>query len=558
MVYWPIIYCTVLHCNKLNLKYVIKGHVTKRENANHQLISLTFHSKANTLPHRSTTDTMAKKTSDKRIKKARKKIGRQRANSYLDLLKKYKFKFVLLALFIVAIFITAGRIHSNNDKDAESNINDMQTATPLKLESNNLKYHESDEDNKDNIESSKDSTKNDIHPQVTAQVANQEGFFEKVSDKERENFINFKKDKYEKSNFARDHKNIKYEDLVESYVNPSFANRGFRPDACFVMFVDDKTKLTDITKTVTNIQSTFNYWLNYPWVFISATGDEFATMQTELEPLLANTPYQLETANKTFWEIPEWIDMGKLAQSRHILRTFPNGDSQYYRLLTRYFLGTFALEPFMSKFDWYWNLEPGMELTCDLDFDIFRFMQDDSKILGINGAQKSDQKRDDQLGDLVKGIMEKNKDMLAPDWIKNFVINKDAKEFEYRHYQFVTTNHIANLNFYRSKPYLKFFEIVDKKGGIFHHGWTIDYIQTTASALLTDKDRTKYLDFMGFNGNSYTVCPIDEDIYKINKCTCDPGADDTWGSQTVMDKFADYYKISKPDSWDKHKDIVKF
>lgn len=498
----------------------------------------------------SQTHNMAKKNVDKRVKKVRRKIAKSQVGTVLDFIKKFRFKFVLLALFIIVIFITAGSVRTGNS-EAENNITDMKTATPLKLQNDNLKYHESNDQN------SVDESKEDISRFNPDVVIDQDGYFEKVSEREKENFINYKKNKYEESNFAKDHKQIKYEDLVESYVNPSFANRGFRPDACYVMFVDENTKSTDVIKTVKNIQSSFNYWLNYPWVFISATGDEFVDLKPDLESLLPNTPFQLETTSKTFWDIPAWIDMGKLAQSRHILRTFPNGDSQYYRLLTRYFTGLFASEPFMSKFDWYWNLEPGMELTCDLDFDVFRFMQDESKILGINGAQKSDKKRDDKLSDIIKDIIENKKDMLAPSWTKDFVLNKEAKDFEYNHYQFVTTNHIANLNFYRSKPYMKLFELIDKEGGIFHHGWTIDYIQTTASALLTDKDRTKYFDFIGFSGNSYSVCPIDEDVYKLNKCTCDPGADDTWGPSTVMDKFAEFYKIGKPDSWDKHKDIIK-
>ena len=37
----------------------------------------------------------------------------------------------------------------------------------------------------------------------------------------------------------------------------------------------------------------------------------------------------------------------------------------------------------MNQFEWYWRVEPSIELYCDISYDPFKFMRDNKKKYGI-------------------------------------------------------------------------------------------------------------------------------------------------------------------------------
>ena len=77
------------------------------------------------------------------------------------------------------------------------------------------------------------------------------------------------------------------------------------------------------------------------------------------------------------WSIPSWIDEDKAARAREDMqnRNIIYGGSLPYRHMCRFQSGFFFRQRAMEEYDWYWRVEPGTNYYCDIDYDVFDFMQ---------------------------------------------------------------------------------------------------------------------------------------------------------------------------------------
>lgn len=51
-----------------------------------------------------------------------------------------------------------------------------------------------------------------------------------------------------------------------------------------------------------------------------------------------------------------------------------DGGSESYRAMCRYNSGFFYKQKVLEPFDYYWRVEPGIRLFCDVDYDPFLFV----------------------------------------------------------------------------------------------------------------------------------------------------------------------------------------
>ena len=384
------------------------------------------------------------------------------------------------------------------------------------------------------------------------------------------------------SNDKKKNPEIPFEDTLEGSTAESFARHGFRPKGALVMYVSD-SDIHDIIKTIESVQSHFNDWVQYPWVLISVDGREFNDTEwlgklTEFNVFDATTTNNnnntststsnndgktkivLQTVSDQFWGVPEWIDPGKWAQARNRLRLEPHIESTEYKIWTRYFTGFLPLESFMSKYDWMWYIKPGTELFCDVDYDVFRFLQDSEKLVGLSGSFKVENLPSFEYGKYYKLLTDKYKDIIRRDNFESFLLEKgsDDKDKKFDKCELLVEGFsISNLNFWRSKVYQKYFEFIDREGTIFHNAWSINKVQTLAITLLMDQKSFQFLDNLGFQNEDYFNCPIDDTVYRAYHCECDQGNDMTFVDNTCSRKFYDILHLSFPDNWNRHTNYLR-
>ena len=159
---------------------------------------------------------------------------------------------------------------------------------------------------------------------------------------------------------------------------PPAAVGGERMNATFVTLARN-TDLWEIVKSIRQVEDRFNRKYNYDWVFLNDKpfDEEFKKVTTAL--ISGKTSYgEIPNAH---WSFPDFIDQDKAKKVREEMaeKKIIYGDSVSYRHMCRYESGFFFRHPLMNQYEWYWRVEPSIELYCDIDYDAFKFMHDNGK-----------------------------------------------------------------------------------------------------------------------------------------------------------------------------------
>lgn len=342
-------------------------------------------------------------------------------------------------------------------------------------------------------------------------------------------------------------------DGLQGYLVKSMANKGYRPKAAMIMYIADSS-LEDVISTISNIQDKFNNLFEYPWIIISLDGSEYdnSNFIDSVNSLTDSHAAFVTVDEYEFWSVPDWIDNDKYSASRVDLSDIQYGDSQNFRHTSRYFTHGLFKETFMKDLDWYWRIEPGSKLFCELDYDIFRFMQDEFKVFAFGTMDHANERTTANLFKIYEEYSKENDDRYAKhSLLRKLLLDEDEKKFSLC--EFDVSFSIVNMDFWRSKQYTKFFQILDKNGGIFYNRWSADFIQTVAAVMLLPQDEIQFFSEIGYEDpkrNVY-VCPFDDSAWKRMKCNCDPGNDRTFSKKTCMEKYYSHQGLGKPDDWDK-------
>ena len=170
--------------------------------------------------------------------------------------------------------------------------------------------------------------------------------------------------------------NIKPDELSRSQLSPPAP--GDRVNATFVTLARN-SDLWEIARSIRQVEDRFNRNYNYDWVFLNDKpfDDDFKKVTSAL--VSGKTHYGL--IPEEHWSFPSWIDQKKAEAVREDMRQrkIIYGDSISYRHMCRYESGFFFRHPVMNQFEYYWRVEPSVELFCDVHYDPFRFMKDNKK-----------------------------------------------------------------------------------------------------------------------------------------------------------------------------------
>ncbi|CCD25116.1 putative mannosyltransferase NDAI_0E02990 [Naumovozyma dairenensis CBS 421] len=337
-------------------------------------------------------------------------------------------------------------------------------------------------------------------------------------------------------------------DTLMSAMVPSWANVGDRPKACLFAYIEDDDH-DGIMKSINEMEDMFNRQFNYPWVFLTRYGISEEFKQDINDTLRVD--FQIGQIDEKDWNgYPSFIDDIKAEEAKIKMAGLEFGDSLEFRLKNRYFAGLFWKHALFKDFDWYWRVEPNMELRCEIDYDVFRWLQDKQKSFGFSISKKENKDTLPGLWDEVKKFKDENKKLIHDKNFMRFVSDDDGNSFN--QCSFWSNFEVANLNFFRSSAFNKFFESLDNNGGFFYERWATDPLHTIAVSLLVSRDTFVifFLDF-GFYSEPYENCPLDDIKWRESKCKCDQGNDFTFMGGSCTKKFYEVMEWPKPDGWNK-------
>lgn len=228
-------------------------------------------------------------------------------------------------------------------------------------------------------------------------------------------------------------KEQKPESVPHTSVPVSPAPSGDRANATFVTLARNGD-VWEIAKSIRQVEDRFNRNYHYDWVFLNDKpfDDTFKKVTSAL--VSGTTHYGL--IPKEHWSYPEWIDQDKARKVREDMgqRKIIYGDSESYRHMCRYESGFFFRHELMLNYEYYWRVEPSIELYCDVSFDPFRFMKENKKKYSFVLSLYEYYETIPTLWDSVKTFMGAHPEHIAEDNSIGFLSDDGGKTYNKCHF----------------------------------------------------------------------------------------------------------------------------
>ncbi|GAA5972185.1 hypothetical protein JCM8115_007148 [Rhodotorula mucilaginosa] len=288
-----------------------------------------------------------------------------------------------------------------------------------------------------------------------------------------------------------------------------------RANATFFILARN-SDLWDILKSIRGMEDRFNRRYHYPYVFLNDVpfDDEFKRHTSAI----ASGPCTYGLVPKEQWEEPAWIDETKAAAARQQMAEDKviYGDSKVYRRMCRYESGFFYRHELLRPYKYYWRLDPNVQYFCDLDYDPFRYMQDHEKKYGWTVSLYEYESTIPTLWEKTKEFIKTNPGYLAEPNMKEWIAPGDGETYNRCH--FWSNFEIADMDFFRSEPYSRYFDHLDRSGGFSYERWGDAPVHSIAAALFLQPQEIHWFHDIGYRHEPFQHCPQGA----TDRCACDP------------------------------------
>ncbi|KAK2814050.1 hypothetical protein FQN50_000454 [Emmonsiellopsis sp. PD_5] len=281
-------------------------------------------------------------------------------------------------------------------------------------------------------------------------------------------------------------------------------------------------ELDDLIMTMRDLERTWNSKFNYPWTFFNDKEftEEFKT-RTQAETK-AKCNYEL--IPKEHWDVPDFINMDIYEESSNILKEqgIQYSNLMSYHQMCRWNSGIFYKHPALEHMQYYWRVEPKVHFFCDVDYDVFRYMQDHNKTYGFTINLYDAPQSIPTLWPQTVKFLEAHPEYIHENNAMNWLVddkqrpqhNQDAHGYSTCH--FWSNFEIGDLSFFRGQAYEDYFNHLDRAGGFFYERWGDAPVHSIGLGLFADKSKIHWFRDIGYQHVPYFNCPNSP---KCNGCT---------------------------------------
>lgn len=267
-----------------------------------------------------------------------------------------------------------------------------------------------------------------------------------------------------------------------------------------------------IVNSIRQIENKFNKKFNYPWIFFN--DQPFTKDFKERTSAATSSQCSFIEIKKEDWEEPEWIDRDKAAALGQEMETVSHvqyATKQSYHRMCRWNSGVFFNNPALRDIDWYWRVEPKTKYFCDIDYDVFAYMEDNDKDYGFNINLYDSPQSVASLWPTTMEFFDQHPEYVHPNSSRAWLIQEDRRNHNeltggYSTCHFWSNFEIGRLSFFQSKEYTEYFNHLDKSGGFFYERWGDAPVHSIGLGLLTDKSRIHFFKDIGYNHIPYYNC----------------------------------------------------
>ncbi|GMG19717.1 unnamed protein product [Ambrosiozyma monospora] len=291
------------------------------------------------------------------------------------------------------------------------------------------------------------------------------------------------------------------------------------------------TDLYSLLETIQNYEDRFNRQFHYDWVFLNDV--EFTQEFIKLVTNAVSGDAKFGLIPQEHWSIPSTVDVDLMHQYMDLMINDPDGsvpyaDSVSYRHMCRFESGFFYRHELLLDYKYYWRVEPGVKLYCDISNDVFKEMEEGDYKYGFSLSTIEYPKTIPSLFKYFKHYLFETKQdhLLLNDTNYSEFIYDESKD-DYNMCHFWTNFELGNLDFLRSVEYNVIFEYLDSTNGFYYERWGDAPVRSLILSVLLRKGQIKRFSEIGYKHAPYTQCPISESVRLQNRCSCDPGEDFT-------------------------------
>ncbi|KAI5180424.1 alpha 1,2-mannosyltransferase [Nematocida sp. AWRm80] len=318
--------------------------------------------------------------------------------------------------------------------------------------------------------------------------------------------------------------------LIVAFILLIVSRASSKESAC-ILILCRNDDINEIKRTISIFEERYNKRYNYPYVLlndIEFTEEFKKEFQSTTQSLV-----EFGVVPKDHWGYPSWINkeiarekMRQMEKDKVIY-----GGSESYRHMCRYFSGFFFKHPLTLKYKYYWRIEPGTQLHCDINYDVFEYMSQNKKKYGFVIALHEYSSTIPSLWKAITGFVSlyntnytpgKYWQLLSRDNLARFITDEMYTRYNLCH--FWSNFEIAEFEVFRGQKYQMYFDFLDRSGGFFYERWGDAPVHSIAISLFLDRSEIHHFSDIGYTHPPFTFCPsLTTQRITKQKCNCDPG-----------------------------------
>lgn len=282
-------------------------------------------------------------------------------------------------------------------------------------------------------------------------------------------------------------------------LNPEDAAKQPRANAAFVVLARNQ-ELEGVIQSLKSIERHFNRWFHYPYVFLN--DGEFTEEFMSGVQNYTSGKTEFGKIDATMWGFPDWVDheVAREGIRKQGDAVIMYGGMESYHHMCRFYSGFFYKHELLQKYEWYWRLEPEITYFCDITYDPFIEMARNNKTYGFTIAVKELKETVPNIFRYASAYMRKynvksqglwemfiepqpekaettdKREKTLPDEVLRTEVghqnieeidpdNMEGEKYNMCHYW--SNFEIARLDWFRSKEYNDFFDMMDRSGGFW-------------------------------------------------------------------------------------------
>lgn len=314
-----------------------------------------------------------------------------------------------------------------------------------------------------------------------------------------------------------------------------------------ILILARNSELNETASSIRSLEEQFNKDYHYPYVFLNDVEWDPAFEAAMREETTSELTF--ETIPKEMWSWPPDIDQdaAKASWAKMERQGLPHVSQVSYHHMCRFYSGFFYDHPALTKYKYFWRVEPDVSFSCQIPYDPFLAMRKTDKVYGYTIAlwevgstcpslfrTTADFKKEKAIPttSLWTSLMEASWAPLPLRWfLMPFFKSRDDTGDGWNHCHFWSNFEIADLDFFRSQEYRSYFERLDQAGGFYTERWGDAPIHTLGLALFADPKQIHYFEDIGYRHGKFQHCPPEE--VGCN-CTCEQGNE---VDRTCLDRF---------------------